>query len=944
MNTHTIGRANLESDQRNPYVGPRTFSEADARYFFGREREARDLLSLVIAEPLVLFYAQSGAGKSSLLHARLIPALRQEEFEMLPIGRVAGGLPAEGARPSNIFLYNLLLSIDNGRTPPAQLAQLSLGDYIAQRRTELEPDTALVLIIDQFEEILTTHSARWPEREAFFQQLGQALRDDSLLWVVLSLRDDYVAALDPFAPHVPNKFRGRFYMQRMDITAALQAIERPAAQAGRPFAPGVAQTLVQNLAQIRTRTGEVAGEFVQPVQMQVVCFQLWENLAQTTLPQITAEALRDLGDVNAALGQFYEQSLTATAQATGLPNKQLRDWFTRELITEAGTRGLVFQGNSETGGLPNSAVTDLEKRYLIRGEWRGGNLWYELTHDRFIEPIQKANEAWYSARRARWMRWATTAAGSLILLLICVVAFLQTTDTPVTTDAGVLTTVQAEAAATVIVYQQEAAVAQAQSTEIASTATVEAALAATAIAQQNAQAQATATAQAELNTQATASAATLQAELLVAQATADARATAEVQLAATAIAQAAYVATIDVVVQQSQDLNIVLARAENNFSIMDEVNRVDSLTILLQAEQTNYAVPLQRYGASAADLFNGLSLEEQIALFATTDVNQQRALLEMAMRRGLHLVDNDETDLLGAMQAAASQTRINADLAAVLDSWWNSRLAAQQGRYDVALRGFDFTLAQQPDNPIVLMDRARVYAELGQIQNALNDYLAALAYINVVRQNGSQLTCVSASQTEGDMIALLGRAIFSQPTVWQELQASQLRNPLMTFLAAVSQPLFSHLPVARPQIIREFSVGDGGQMLQMQQQVVDTAHEGVSFLAEVGDPVYAVAGGMVTAVQNDPFRPYGLNITLEHQWGCLTYQTRYAHLSEMAVEVGQTVVGGQQIGWAGQTGQVSAPELYLMLIARPYTPPDGQTGTADPTMYLIYLIETQFNQ
>ena len=77
----------------NPYVGPRTFQEEEADRFFGREREARELLALVVSERLTLFYAQSGAGKSSLLNARVIPRLRdQEGFTVLPVGRVSGVL------------------------------------------------------------------------------------------------------------------------------------------------------------------------------------------------------------------------------------------------------------------------------------------------------------------------------------------------------------------------------------------------------------------------------------------------------------------------------------------------------------------------------------------------------------------------------------------------------------------------------------------------------------------------------------------------------------------------------------------------------------------------------------------------------------------------------------------------------------------------------------
>ena len=45
----------------NPYVGPRTFSEEDRRFFFGREREARDLTARILSERLLLFYAQSAS-------------------------------------------------------------------------------------------------------------------------------------------------------------------------------------------------------------------------------------------------------------------------------------------------------------------------------------------------------------------------------------------------------------------------------------------------------------------------------------------------------------------------------------------------------------------------------------------------------------------------------------------------------------------------------------------------------------------------------------------------------------------------------------------------------------------------------------------------------------------------------------------------------------------
>ena len=63
------------SDELHPYPGPRPFQLEDWRYFHGREREIRDIVSLLAAYRLLLLYAQSGAGKSSLVLAGLRPRL-----------------------------------------------------------------------------------------------------------------------------------------------------------------------------------------------------------------------------------------------------------------------------------------------------------------------------------------------------------------------------------------------------------------------------------------------------------------------------------------------------------------------------------------------------------------------------------------------------------------------------------------------------------------------------------------------------------------------------------------------------------------------------------------------------------------------------------------------------------------------------------------------------
>ncbi len=122
----------------NPYVGPRTFLETEGRYFFGRDQEARDLAARIVAERLLLFYAQSGAGKSSLINAKVIPHLRDVEgFQVLPVGRlVAVQRPNEtpAATPANVYVSNLLSSLDQSGADGAPLADLRLTDFLRATR------------------------------------------------------------------------------------------------------------------------------------------------------------------------------------------------------------------------------------------------------------------------------------------------------------------------------------------------------------------------------------------------------------------------------------------------------------------------------------------------------------------------------------------------------------------------------------------------------------------------------------------------------------------------------------------------------------------------------------------------------------------------------------------------------------------------------------------
>ena len=398
----------------NPYVGPVPFSDKKKDFFFGREKETELLLSLAISERVVLFYAQSGAGKSSLIHAGLIPGLKSYGYRVWPIVRVSGQMPRDldVDKVDNVYVFNALCSLSDSKKKYKELVNKPLSSFATgeTRGAAAEPHW---LIVDQFEEILTAHPEQYERRADFFRQLKDALDADKMLSVVLAMREDYIAGLDNYASLLPGRLGVRFRMEPLKRAAAEEAVKRPAEKAGRRFAEGVAESLVRELSMVRVGGGEEAepaaggdaeaagqfgpGEYVEPVQLQIVCFDLWKRLEKAG----AGEVITEYGDIDTALESYYDNAVEETARRTKDTPNAIRRWFAEKLITPTGIRSQVNRSYLKTGGLSNSAVDILDTEYrLIRYlEVRGGK-WYELAHDRYIAPILRANDRWLSQGRS----------------------------------------------------------------------------------------------------------------------------------------------------------------------------------------------------------------------------------------------------------------------------------------------------------------------------------------------------------------------------------------------------------------------------------------------------------------------------------------------------------------------------------------------------------------
>ena len=119
------------------------------------------------------------------------------------------------------------------------LAHASLAAFLSGRARPLDEEGEPVpraIVLDQFEELFTAHPERWPDQAALFDALRAALDGDAGLRILLALREEYLARLEPYLHLLPGR-PARFRLERLDAAGALAAVPFPCG------APGDVSTL-----------------------------------------------------------------------------------------------------------------------------------------------------------------------------------------------------------------------------------------------------------------------------------------------------------------------------------------------------------------------------------------------------------------------------------------------------------------------------------------------------------------------------------------------------------------------------------------------------------------------------------------------------------------------------------------------------------------------------
>jgi formylglycine-generating enzyme required for sulfatase activity len=356
----------------NPYKGLLEYRLNDAEFYFGRERAVRDVLQQLARGRLTVLQSQSGAGKTSLLEAGLMPQLMAE-------GHLALRIRPFSVNPSIAIKRTFIPDLSQAPI----LAAAPLRDFLRRVCDLLEPPTRLVLLLDQFEEFFSQLIDR--ERADFVRDLADCLDDASLnvSWL-LALRSESFGKLASFKPAIHDPFANEYLLEQLTRDEAREVISQPAAQRGVTFEDGLIDTLLDHLGKTE----------IAPPQMQLVCSTLFEELPPGELV-ITRALYERTGQVAGILSKYLERVLSRNL----LPQQQAPARRLLESLISSETQRVIKTHSELVAELEKRNVTpqtldvilqQLIDSRLLRTEQNtsSGELQYELAHDYLLQEIK----------------------------------------------------------------------------------------------------------------------------------------------------------------------------------------------------------------------------------------------------------------------------------------------------------------------------------------------------------------------------------------------------------------------------------------------------------------------------------------------------------------------------------------------------------------------------
>lgn len=395
----------MRDDATNPYVGLRPFDVDESILFFGRNDQTLELLQRLHQHHFVAVVGSSGSGKSSLLLAGLIPALK------------AGYLVDDSdhwliaiMKPGQSPLYNLaqsiLQNVVTGSTDVAQLVQKIKeegADVLIDMFTPLQKEKNInfFLLVDQFEELFRfameqKDAARKDEAIDFVNIMLELSQNPQIpFYVVITMRSDFIGDCAQFygLPEAMNK--SQYLVPQLNRLQLKTVIEGPAKLYGGKMNPALTNRLLNDLGKIKDEL-----PLLQHALMRIWDFEVNVNKSgeldmedydaiggiENALSNHAEEALVKMNDDDVLLTKQIFQSLTAVDEngrkirrpaslsalkkLTGATNEQIMNII--NLFIKDKRCFLIVSSISDT----SDKLIDISHESLIR-QWKRLNKWVD---------------------------------------------------------------------------------------------------------------------------------------------------------------------------------------------------------------------------------------------------------------------------------------------------------------------------------------------------------------------------------------------------------------------------------------------------------------------------------------------------------------------------------------------------------------------------------------
>ncbi|MBI4852707.1 MAG: SUMF1/EgtB/PvdO family nonheme iron enzyme [Acidobacteria bacterium] len=352
--------------EKSPYLGLTSFSKQDSALFFGREKETESFLNRLRIQSLLTVIGSSGAGKSSFIQAGVIAGL-DKNWQVLTV--------RPGLSPLiTLFSKLLQLGIDSSNLKTDLQKDINaLGKVL--RRFAIRQHSKFLLVIDQFEEIITLCSDK-EEQKLYVEAIISAARsEDDPVRVILTMRDDFLVRAKELRGLKDRLSQGLEILTTPDSTQLLRILTEPAYRAGYEFED-------TNLPL------EIVDQLIgQPSALPLLAFttaKLWEQ-RDKQFKQLRRRSYEAMGGVVGALAKHAEELMQQLTQAE---QSLVREAF-RHLVTSEGTRAVFTRPELlQLLGKSSDSEKVLEKlisaRLLIATEGEKGVERIEIIHEALL--------------------------------------------------------------------------------------------------------------------------------------------------------------------------------------------------------------------------------------------------------------------------------------------------------------------------------------------------------------------------------------------------------------------------------------------------------------------------------------------------------------------------------------------------------------------------------